>query len=52
MVLELDPGFPVSAARSTRAWRWRSTAGASQDAYLVPLNPETEIYLIPRIGGG
>jgi hypothetical protein len=23
-----------------------------QDAYLVPLNPESEIYLIPKIGGG
>jgi hypothetical protein len=23
-----------------------------QDAYLVPLNPDREIYLIPKIGGG
>jgi hypothetical protein len=23
-----------------------------QDAYLVPLNPDSEIYLIPKIGGG
>jgi hypothetical protein len=23
-----------------------------QDAYLVPLKPESEIYLIPKIGGG
>jgi hypothetical protein len=23
-----------------------------QEAYLAPLNPETEIYLIPKIGGG
>ena len=23
-----------------------------QDAYLAPLNPESEIYLIPKIGGG
>jgi hypothetical protein len=23
-----------------------------QDAYLVPLKPESKIYLIPKIGGG
>jgi hypothetical protein len=23
-----------------------------QDAYLVPLNPDREIYLTPKIGGG
>lgn len=23
-----------------------------QDAYLAPLNPDSEIYLIPKIGGG
>jgi hypothetical protein len=23
-----------------------------QDAYLAPFNPESEIYLIPKIGGG
>ena len=23
-----------------------------QDAYLAPLKPESEIYLIPKIGGG
>jgi len=23
-----------------------------QDAYLAPLRPENEIYLIPKIGGG
>ena len=23
-----------------------------QDAHLVPLNPDSEIYLIPKIGGG
>ena len=23
-----------------------------RDAYLAPLNPESEIYLIPKIGGG
>jgi len=23
-----------------------------QDAYLAPLNPESEIYLTPKIGGG
>ena len=23
-----------------------------RDAYLVPLKPESEIYLIPKIGGG
>jgi hypothetical protein len=22
------------------------------DAYLAPLNPDSEIYLIPKIGGG
>jgi hypothetical protein len=26
--------------------------GIFQDAYLAPLNPESEIYLIPKIGGG
>jgi hypothetical protein len=23
-----------------------------QDAYLAPLKPESEVYLIPKIGGG
>ena len=30
---------------------WRSTA-IFQDAYFAPLKPDSEIYLIPKIGGG
>ncbi|HEY1433324.1 MAG TPA: hypothetical protein VGF39_17090, partial [Stellaceae bacterium] len=43
---------PASAVRLTRARAVAIDGEIFQDAYLAPLKPESEIYLIPKIGGG
>ena len=52
MVLELDRRFPGLGRQIDESMAVAIDGEIFQDAYLVPLNPESEIYLIPKIGGG
>jgi hypothetical protein len=52
MVLELDRRFPGLGRQIDESMAVAIDGEIFQDAYLVPLNPDSEIYLIPKIGGG
>ena len=52
MVLELDRRFPGLGRQIDESMAVAIDGEIFQDAYLAPLKPESEIYLIPKIGGG
>ena len=52
MVLELDRRFPGLGLQIEESMAVAIDGEIFQDAYLAPLNPDSEIYLIPKIGGG
>ena len=52
MVLELDHRYPGLRRQIEESMAVAIDGEISQDAYLAPLNPESEISLIPKIGGG
>src|SRR6516162_6800784 len=52
MVLELDRRFPGLGRQIEESMAVAIDGEIYQDAYLAPLNPDSEIVLIPKIGGG
>jgi molybdopterin synthase sulfur carrier subunit len=52
MVLELDRRFPGLGHQIEEGMAAAIDGEIFQDAYLAPLKPESEVYLIPKIGGG
>ena len=52
MVLELNRRYPGLGCQIEGSMAVAIDGEIFQDAYLVPLKPESEIYLIPKIGGG
>src|SRR5205823_11514327 len=52
MVLELDRRFPGLGRQIEESMAVAIDGEIFQDAYLAPLGPDSEIYLIPKIGGG
>jgi len=48
MVLELDRRFPGLGRQIDESMAVAIDGEIFQDAYLVPLNPDSEIYLIPK----
>jgi hypothetical protein len=52
MVLELDRRFPGLGRQIEESMAVGIDGEIFQDAYLAQLNPESEIVLIPKIGGG
>ena len=52
MILELDRRFPGFGHQIEDGMALAIDGAIYQDAHLAPLNPDSEIYLIPKIGGG
>ena len=52
MITELDRRFPGLGHQIDEGMAVAIDGEIFQDAYLAPLKPESEIYLIPKIGGG
>jgi molybdopterin converting factor small subunit len=52
LVLELERRYPGLGHQVEEGMAVAIDGEIFQDAYLVPLNPDSEIYLIPKIGGG
>ena len=52
MVLELDRRFPGLGRQIEESMAVAIDGEIFQDAYLAQLKPESEIVLIPKIGGG
>ncbi len=52
LILELDRRFPGLGRQVEEGMAVAIDGEIFQDAYLAPLNPDSEIYLIPKIGGG
>src|SRR6266404_966771 len=52
MVLELDRRYPGLGRQIEESMAVAIDGEIFQDAYLAPLSPDSEIYLIPKIGGG
>jgi sulfur-carrier protein len=52
LVLELDRRFPGLGRQVEEGMAVAINGEIFQDAYLAPLEPDSEIYLIPKIGGG
>ena len=52
LVLELESRFPGLGKQVEEGMAVAIDGEIFQDAYLAPLNPDSEIYLIPKIGGG
>ena len=52
MVLEVDRRYPGLGRQLEESMAVAIDGEIFQDAYLAPLNPDSEIYLIPKIGGG
>jgi molybdopterin synthase sulfur carrier subunit len=52
MVLELDRRFPGLGRQIEESMAVAIDGETFQDGYLAPLKPDSEIYLIPKIGGG
>jgi molybdopterin converting factor small subunit len=52
LILELDRRFPGLGRQIDESMAVAIDGEIFQDAYLAPLKPESEIYLIPKIGGG
>jgi len=52
MMLELDRRFPGLGRQVEKSMAVAIDGEIFQLAYLAPLKPKSEIYLIPKIGGG
>jgi molybdopterin converting factor small subunit len=52
MIAELDRRFPGLGRQIDESMAVAIDGEIFQDAYLTPLNPGSEIVLIPKIGGG
>jgi sulfur-carrier protein len=52
LILELDRRFPGLGHQIDEGMALAIDGEIYQDAYLAPLKPESEIVLIPKIGGG
>ena len=52
MIAELDRRFPGLGNQIDEGMAVAIDGEIFQDAYLAQLNPESEIVLIPKIGGG
>ena len=52
LVLELERRFPGLGTQVEESMAVAVDGEIYQDAYSVELRPESEIYLIPKIGGG
>ncbi len=52
LVLELDRRFPGFGHQVEEGMAVAINGEIYQDAYHAPLDPESEIYLIPKIAGG
>jgi hypothetical protein len=52
MVLELDRRYPGLGRQIEESIAVAIGGEIFQDAYLAPLNPDSGIYQIPKIGGG
>ena len=52
MIAELDRRYPGLGHQIDEGMAVAIDGEIFQDAYLAPLGPDSEIYLIPKIGGG
>jgi molybdopterin converting factor small subunit len=52
MIAELDRRFPGLGAQIDESMAVAIDGEIFQDAYQAPLNPDSEVVLIPKIGGG
>jgi len=52
MILELDRRFPGLGHQIDEGMAVAIDGEIYQDAYLARLNPDSEVVLIPKIGGG
>jgi molybdopterin converting factor small subunit len=52
LILELERRFPGLGHQVEEGMAVAIDGEIYQDAYAAPLNPGSEIYLIPKIGGG
>ena len=52
LVLELEARFPGLGTQVEDSMAIAIDGEIFQDAYSVPLRPDSEIYLIPKIAGG
>jgi molybdopterin converting factor small subunit len=52
LILELDRRFPGLGRQVEEGMAVAINGEIFQDAYMAPLAPDSEIYLIPKIGGG
>jgi sulfur-carrier protein len=52
LILELDRRFPGLGHQVEEGMAVAIDGEIWQDAYLAPLGPDSEVYLIPKIGGG
>jgi molybdopterin synthase sulfur carrier subunit len=52
MILELDRRFPGLGTQIDESMAIAINGEIFQDAYQATLDPDSEIYLIPKIGGG
>jgi molybdopterin converting factor small subunit len=52
LVLELEQRYPGLGKQVEESMAVAIDGEIYQDAYAVRLNPDSEIYLIPKIGGG
>ena len=52
MIAEMDRRYPGFGAHIERRMAIAIDGEIHQDALFEPLRPESEVYLIPKIGGG
>jgi molybdopterin converting factor small subunit len=52
MIAELDARYPGLGDHIERRMAIAIDGEIFQDAHAAPLRPDSEVYLIPRIGGG
>jgi sulfur-carrier protein len=52
LILELDRRFPGLGEQIDESMAIAIDGEIHQDAYLSPLKPDSEVVLIPKIGGG
>jgi len=52
LIRELDRRFPGLGRQVEEGMAVAIDGEIWQDAYLAPLAPDSEVYLIPKIGGG
>lgn len=52
MIAELDARYPGLGAFVDRRMAFAIDGEIHQDAWFSPIGPKSEVYLIPKIGGG